>query len=408
VTLTGKLTYAYTQNYPDPVQQVIAIDNKGQLREFWRSFNNPIWHLENLSELTRSSILTNGSPTFQRGFYFGSDVQQIFIRDANNNVREFWWTPQRGWKLENLTAQTSGPQAISDPVFQRQENLQQVFVLDSNQYLRELWWTPARGWTIENISQQTNNLKLRSGLSFMRNGYYADGYKYQNFDNVQHIFGVDTEGQLREWMWASQSGWKSSVLKTDYSLIGDPVYYPVFNDTPDGVRDLVYIRNDAGELLQFERIRSSSGFTNIQDWKVLNVSRNVNPNATLSPLDGNLYIANTSQYSGDSNGLKKYYQLVFVRDREGQLIQFRETRTFITNNWKVTGMTTNWDRTNISDMLGGVKISGDPVYGKINNIEYLFALSTSGQLLELWRLDNPDSPQKWQVNNVNNQVCSTN
>ncbi len=197
----GNLTYGRNS----AIEHLFMRDANNQLRELW--WNSDISRLETL---TRKTIA--GDP-----FYSSDDngTQHVFVRDTNNNLLERWWTADSGWHLENLSLAVGGQTIASKPISFKENGVQHVFAIDSNAHLHE-WWRTDGGWHLENLSLAVGGQTVRGELIhfFTENG------------NL-HIFARDTDGHIQQWWRAANSGWQLENFNFALGveiIAGNPVY----------------------------------------------------------------------------------------------------------------------------------------------------------------------------------------
>jgi len=326
------LTYPLVKQWLGEIttpSHVFARDDSGHLREWWWGPDTG-WHLEDLSAAVGGQLISGDPSYFNDGYY-----QHVFARDDSGHLREWWWGPGTGWHLEDLSAAVGGQLISGDPSYFNDGYYQHVFARDDSGHLREWWWGPDTGWHLEDLSAAVGGQLISGDPEYFNDGYY------------QHVFARDDSGHLREWWWGPDTGWHLEDLSAAVGgqlISGDPAY---FND---GYYQHVFARDDSGHLREWWWEPDTG-------WHLEDLSAAV----------GGQLISGDPAYFNDG-----YYQHVFARDDSGHLREW----------WWESD--TGWHLEDLSAAVGGQLISGDPEYFNDGYYQHVFARDDSGHLREWW------------------------
>jgi hypothetical protein len=189
------------------IQHVFARDINGRLLEWWWRVEDG-WHLEDLTPAGETII---GDP-----FYYNNNngVQYVFAQDSDGDLRVWWWTAQDAWSsidlthFEGLNEDIEGHLA-GNPFFAIEQNgTLHVFARNTDGDLIEWWWTPEHGLHIENLTIAVGEQTIVGDptISFYRTHLKGEFYYTHN------VFARSPDGHLLEWQWTSYEGWKLQDL----------------------------------------------------------------------------------------------------------------------------------------------------------------------------------------------------
>jgi len=191
------------------IQHVFARDINGHLLEWWWRAKDG-WHLEDLTPAGKTII---GDP-----FYYNNHqgVQYVFAQDSDKNLRVWWWTPYNTWSsidltnIEGLNKHVDGHLA-GNPFFAIEQNgTVHVFARNTNGHLIEWWWTPQNGLHIENLTAVVGGQTIAGDptISFYRK------HLGPKFYHTHSVYARSSNGHLLAWQWRGyhHKGWKLENL----------------------------------------------------------------------------------------------------------------------------------------------------------------------------------------------------
>lgn len=191
----------------DIARHLFAVNPQGELVEWWQLQTmaaDAAWQQE---------MLSSGQDLLGRASYSQhADTQHVFVRDAQQQLWEWWWQAERGWQQINLTALT-GQKIAGDPSAVYRQGQQHVFAPNPQSQLVEWYWSAQDGWQITPISEQAG-------------GSLVGKPSYLALDAQHSLVGRDDAGQLLHWQWQADTGWRLENLSALFSgqrISSDPI-----------------------------------------------------------------------------------------------------------------------------------------------------------------------------------------
>jgi hypothetical protein len=182
----------------------------------------------------------------------------VFYRDVNGNLGNYWWSPANGWVNDTRpAAMASDPHPVVRP-----NGEVNVFYRDVNGNLGNYWWSPATGWVSDSRPA----------------AMASDPHAIVRPDGEINVFYRDVNGNLGNYWWSESGGWVSDTRAA--AMASDP--HPVVR--PNGEVNVFY-RDVNGNLGNYWW-SPANGWVN--DTRPAEMTSE--PYALVRPSDGNLNV----------------------------------------------------------------------------------------------------------------------
>lgn len=201
--------------YVNDTLHVFARDSNGHLREWWWT-EKLGWHLEDLTHMVGENHTIASDPDVS---FFVHDYDTfvgeyvLVAQGTNGHLLEWKWNSKSNhWTINDLTAAVGGQTIAGKPAYNtislnryRKKNYN-IFARDSNGHLLQWWWLNETGWNVTNLTTGVVGGKIISGNPISI-------HQQRVFDTDKNIFVRDYKGRLLHWSW-SNSTWQVTELKT--------------------------------------------------------------------------------------------------------------------------------------------------------------------------------------------------
>jgi hypothetical protein len=222
----------------------------GNLRHAWFSPNTG-WKFENLDGDYGSVSGYNGKVGENPTALMSNGTLQLFYYDSGGGrLRHAWADPGKSWKFENLDGDYGSVSGYNgnvgqDPTVTIHGGSLQLFYYDSGGgRLRHAWADPGKSWKFENLDGDYGSV---SGY----NGNVGSMGKSISLNGILYIFYRQNNSGIMKYAWADQSGWKfANIDGVPYSvtgLTGNTGFWPTVTNSGPTIQ-LFYFDNEQRSL----------------------------------------------------------------------------------------------------------------------------------------------------------------
>jgi hypothetical protein len=228
---------------PDATQHIVARGPNSELFEWWWNREDG-WRLVDLSARVGEQPIAGVPHGYTLRDYAIDATQHIAARGPNDELLEWWWNREDGWQLVDLSARVGGQKISSDPsayilytlLGTPTDTTQHIVARGPNDELLEWSWNREHGWRLFDLSVRVGG-QLIAGA--------PQGYALRD---TQHIVARGPNDELLEWSWNREHGWQLVDLSAwvgGQLIAGAPHGY-TFGDSRH-----VVARGLNGELLEW-------------------------------------------------------------------------------------------------------------------------------------------------------------
>ena len=222
------------------VEHLAGITPNSELIVFWWSRRKD-WQAVNVTGKTRYHIVTPvTSWQTPNGPYL---VEHLAGIDPNNNLIVFFWSSQHDWQAIDVSAIT-GIKIISALTSWQTKNgpynVEHLAGIDVQGNVFVFWWSPQHNWKSVNVTAITGQ-RIETALTSWqtKNGQY----------NVEHLAGVAYNNDLITFWWSPQHDWQFVNVT---SKTGKKLSSPVASwQTQSGIYNVEHLAgtDDSGDLI---------------------------------------------------------------------------------------------------------------------------------------------------------------
>jgi hypothetical protein len=205
-SIAGPATSWQTPDGPFLVEHLAAVDANGHVLVFFWS-PRADWQVVDVSAIT-GRMLAPGAPLTSWQTPDGSfNVEHLAGVDGNGKVVVFFWSPRADWQAIDVSAIAGRTLTASTPLTSWQTtdgqfNVEHLAGTDNNGHVVVLFWSPRAAWQGVDVSAISGR-SLAAGVSLT---------SWQTPDGpfiVEHLAGVDASGKLVVFFWSPRADWQS-------------------------------------------------------------------------------------------------------------------------------------------------------------------------------------------------------
>jgi hypothetical protein len=268
-SIGGPATAWQTFDGPFLVEHLGAVDAEGHVLAFFWS-PQADWQVVDVSAISGRTIAPGASLTSWQTPDGPFNVEHLAGVDSDGNVVVFFWSPQADWQAVEVSVIAGQPLAPSAGLTSWQTpdgpyNVEHIGGVDSNGNVMVFFWSSRADWQVVDVSSISGRI-LAPGAS-LTSWQTPDGPF-----NVEHLAGVDSDGNVVVLFWSPRADWQA----VEVSAIAGQTLTPSASltswqtlDGPYNVEHLAGI-DPNGNLMVF--------FWSPQaDWQVVDVSSIAGP-----------------------------------------------------------------------------------------------------------------------------------
>jgi M6 family metalloprotease-like protein len=328
------------------------------------------------------------------------NVEHLAGRSPAGDLLVFYWSPQRNWRLVNVSQKTG--RKIAGPVtsWQTQSGGYTVEHLAGNSSSGDLlvfWWSPLHDWQAVNVSQKTGRRVVGTVTSWQAR---------RGSSNAELLAGQSPAGDLLVFTWTPAEDWRAMNL---LGSTGRGIAGPVTSWKTGAwifTAEHLAARGATGDLLVFDSSLLGWRMTNVSEqtgrkivggvehWVTGSGSARVEHLAGQSPT-GDLLVfwrstenrwrsVNATGTTGEKvSGTPNAYQ---VKDGDAtvEVLGVRNPAGELLLHWWRS--TRDWQSLNVSEITGRMVASDATAWVTPNGVEHLAAPNADGRLLVFWGL----------------------
>jgi hypothetical protein len=214
-------------------EHVVYLDANQHVRQlFWSRGSN--WVIQDLTAISSSSFVLPGSGSPLTSFADQSGEHVVYL-DANQHVHQLSWSRGSNWVNQNLTAISNSDSALPNPSspltsFADQSG-EHVVYLDANRHVRQLYWKNGGNWVNQDLTAISNSDSVLPNLSSPLTSF-AD-------QSGEHVVYLDANRHVRQLYWKNGGNWVNQDLTVTSDSNADLPLFDSLSSFADSVGEHV-------------------------------------------------------------------------------------------------------------------------------------------------------------------------